>query len=106
MDQTAPAALDIPGDSAATTGGTLETTGLNAIGRLAGKVSALVELLEATRRELAEARQEVEQLRRNLDDRDLVTQQDRQELEALRTERAQLQSRVAAILDQLEAVEL
>ena len=106
MNPTVPATLDTPLDLAAARARTVETASLTAIQQLADKVSALVELLDATRRELADAKQENAQLKQNLDDQGVVAQQDRQELEALRTERAQLQTRVAAILDQLEAVEL
>ena len=102
MDQTVPATLETVTDDA----GAVETVSLAAIDRLADKVSALVELLDATRRELAESKQENEQLKRDLDDQGVHAQQDRQELQALRAERAQLQTRVAAMLDQLEAIEL
>ena len=106
MDQTVTATLETATDDARIDAGAVETVSLAAIERLADKVSALVELLDATRRELAESKQENEQLKRNLDDQGVHAQQDRHELQALRAERAQLQTRVAAMLDQLEAIEL
>lgn len=107
MDQTVPATLDdTTTDAGAVGAGTVETVSLTAIERLADKVSALVDLLDATRRELAEAKQENEQLKQDLDDQGVTAQHDREELQTLRAERAQLQTRVAAMLDQLEAIEL
>ncbi len=82
------------------------SSGVTAIERLADKVSALVELLDTTRHQLANATQENEQLRRELDDQGATAQQDREELRTLRAEREQLQTRVAAMLDQLEEIEL
>ncbi len=107
MDQTVPATVDdTTTDAGAVGAGTVETVSLTAIERLADKVSALVDLLDATRRELAEARQENAQLKQDLDNQGATAQHDREELQTLRAERAQLQTRVAAMLDQLEAIEL
>ena len=106
MDQTVPASPEKVAGDAEIDASAVETVSLAAIERLADKVSALVDLLDATRRELAESQQENEQLRRQLDDQGVHARQDHNELQALRAERAQLQTRVAAMLDQLESIEL
>ena len=104
MDQTVPATLDPAADDVGA--GAVGTVSLTSIERLADKISALVELLDTTRRELAESKQENELLKQQLDDQGVNARQDHQELQALRAERAQLQTRVAAMLDQLESIEL
>ena len=106
MNQTVPATLDTATGDAADGAGAVETVSLTAIERLADKVSALVDLLDATRHELAEAKEENERLRQHLDDQGAHARKDHEELQSLRAERAQLQTRVAAMLDQLEAIEL
>ena len=109
MDQTVAATADTaPIDTASLDAARRDagSHGVTAIERLADKISALVELLDTTRRHLANATLENEQLRRELDDQGAIAEQDREALRTLRAEREQLQTKVAAMLDQLEEIEL
>lgn len=85
---------------------TAEATNLTAIERLADKVSALVQVLDRTRSDLAEATAENQRLKQELERLTTASREDGQVLQSLRTEREHLQTRVASILDQLEAIEL
>ncbi len=85
---------------------TAEATNLTAIERLADKVSALVQFLDRTRSDLAEATAENTRLTQALEQQTAVNQQYGEDLQTLRAEREQLQMKMAAILDQLESIEL
>ena len=85
---------------------TAEATNLTAIERLADKVSALVQLLDRTRSDLAEATAENARLKRELEQQTALNQQYGEELQTLRAEREQLQTKMASMLDQLESIEL
>ena len=82
---------------------------LATVDRLAQKVTALVQLLEQTRRELSETRADNARLNEELGalhERLTVTQNDTAEVEALRAEREQVRARVADMLDQIEALDV
>ena len=88
---------------------TAQYVDLATVDRLAQKVTALVQILERTRQELAEARtnnerfnEEIGALRENL----MAVRHETEEVEALRAERDQVRARVAEMLDQLEALDL
>lgn len=85
---------------------TAEATNLTAIERLADKVSALVQLLDRTRSDLAEATAENARLKRELEQQTALNHQYGEELQTLRAEREQLQTKMASMLDQLESIEL
>ena len=85
---------------------TAEATNLTAIERLADKVSALVQMLDKTRSDLAEATAENARLKQELERLTVTSQEDGAVLQSLRAEREHLQTRVASILDQLESIEL
>ena len=85
---------------------TAEATNLTAIERLADKVSALVQFLDRTRSDLAEATAENTRLTQALEQQTAMNQQYGEDLQTLRAEREQLQMKMAAILDQLESIEL
>ncbi|MCE2540646.1 MAG: cell division protein ZapB [Acidobacteria bacterium] len=88
---------------------TAQYVDLATVDRLAQKVTGLVQILERTRQELAEARsdnerlnEEVGALRENL----TAARHETEEVETLRAERDQVRARVAEMLDQLEALDL
>lgn len=88
---------------------TAQYVDLATVDRLAQKVTGLVQVLERTRQELAEARSdnarlndEIGALRENLTAARSATE----EVETLRTERDQVRARVAEMLDQLEALDV
>lgn len=88
---------------------TSESVDLATIERLAAKVTALVELLERTRRELNEAGEDNRQLRQELAtlrQRTEALETDSHDAQALRGEREQLRTRIEAMLEQLEAIDL
>ncbi len=85
---------------------TAEAPSLTAIERLADKVSVLVQFLDKTRSDLAEATAENTRLTQALEQQTAVNQQYAEDLQTLRAEREQLQMKMAAILDQLESIEL
>lgn len=85
---------------------TAEATNLTAIERLADKVSALVQVLDRTRSDLADATAENERLKQELERLTTASREDGQVLQSLRAEREHLHTRVASILDQLETIEL
>ena len=69
-------------------------------------MSALVQFLDRTRSDLAEATAENTRLTQALEQQTAVNQQYGEDLQTLRAEREQLQMKMAAILDQLESIEL
>ncbi|MCY4120640.1 MAG: cell division protein ZapB [Acidobacteria bacterium] len=82
---------------------------LATVDRLAQKVTALVQILERTRAELAEARADNERLNEELGvlrERLTAAQNDTAEIESLRAEREQVRARVSEMLDQLEVLDL
>lgn len=82
---------------------------LATVDRLAQKVTALVQILERTRAELAETRADNERLNEELgvlQERLTAAQNDTAEIEALRAEREQVRARVSEMLDQLEVLDL
>lgn len=82
---------------------------LATVDRLAQKVTALVQILERTRAELAEARADNERLNEELGvlrGRLTAAQNDTAEIESLRAEREQVRARVSEMLDQLEVLDL
>lgn len=88
---------------------TAQYVDLATVDRLAQKVTGLVQVLERTRQELAEARSdnerlsdEVGALRENL----TAARSETEEIETLRTERDQVRARVSEMLGQLEALDL
>ena len=88
---------------------TAQYVDLATVDRLGRKVAALVQILERTRQELAEAQADNERLNDELgalQERLTVTQNDAAEIEALRAEREQVRARVSDMLDQLEALDL
>ena len=85
---------------------TAEAPSLTAIERLADKVSVLVQFLDRTRSDLAEATAENTRLTQALEQQTAVNQQYAEDLQTLRAERERLQTKMAAILDQLESIEL
>jgi regulator of replication initiation timing len=88
---------------------TAQYVDLATVDRLAQKVTALVQMLEQTRHELAETRADNERLDQELgalQERLTATQNDAAEVETLRTEREQVRTRVSAMLDQLETLDL
>ena len=88
---------------------TAQYVDLGTVDRLAQKVTALVQTLEQTRLELAETRAENERLNNEigtLRESLTATRQEVAENERLRTEREQVRTRVAEMVDQLEALDL
>ncbi len=85
---------------------TAEATNLTTIERLADKVSALVQVLDRSRSDLAEAKAENERLKQELARLTTASREDGEVLQSLRAEREHLQTRVASILSQLETIEL
>lgn len=88
---------------------TAQYVDLATVDRLAQKVTALVQMLEQTRHELAETRTDNERLDQELgalQERLTATQSDAAEVETLRTEREQVRTRVSEMLNQLEALDL
>lgn len=88
---------------------TAQYVDLATVDRLAQKVTGLVQILERTRQELAEARSDNERLndeigalRANL----TAARSETEEVETLRAERDQVRARVGEMLDQLEALDL
>ena len=88
---------------------TAQYVDLATVDRLAQKVSGLVQVLERTRQELAEARsdnermnEEIGALRENL----TAARHEAEEVETLRAERDQVRARVAEMLDRLETLDL
>ena len=77
--------------------------------RLAEKVSALVQMLEQTRNELADTSENNTRLSNELEAlqaRFSQSQQDELEMQTLLDERDQIRARVTEILDQLESLDL
>lgn len=88
---------------------TSDSVDLATIERLAAKVTALIELLERTRRELSEVSEDNRQLRQELatlQQRSDALEADSHDVQALRGEREQLRTRIGAMLEQLEAIDL
>ena len=88
---------------------TAQYVDLATVDRLAQKVTALVQILERTRHELAEMRADNQRLNEELDalrERLSVAQNDAAEVETLRAEREQVRVRVSEMLDQLEALDV
>lgn len=88
---------------------TAQYVDLATVDRLAQKVSGLVQVLERTRQELAEARsdnerlnEEIGALRENL----TAARHEAEEVETLRAERDQVRARVSEMLDRLETLDL
>ncbi len=88
---------------------TVRSLDMATLDRLAEKVSALVQLLEQTRNELAETSEnnvrlsnEIEALQSQF----AQSQDDGLEMQTLLDEREQIRARVTEILDQLESLDL
>ena len=88
---------------------TVRSLDMATLDRLAEKVSALVQLLEQTRNELAETSEnnvrlsnEIEALQSQF----TQSQDDGLEMQTLLDEREQIRARVTEILDQLESLDL
>lgn len=88
---------------------TAQYVDLATVDRLAQKVAALIQILERTRQELAEARTDNERLNEEVHAlREQVTaaRHEAAEAETLRAERDQVRARVTEMLDQLETLDL
>ncbi|MDE2905352.1 MAG: cell division protein ZapB [Acidobacteria bacterium] len=88
---------------------TAQYVDLATVDRLAQKVIGLVQVLERTRQELAEARSDNERLNEEIGAlRESLTaaRHETEEVETLRAERDQVRARVAEMLDQLETLDL
>ncbi|MEE3203133.1 MAG: hypothetical protein VX262_07570 [Acidobacteriota bacterium] len=88
---------------------TVQTLDMATLDRLAEKVSALVQLLEQTRNELAETSENNIRLSNELEalqGQFAQSQEDGLEMQTLLDEREQIRARVTEILDQLESLDL
>jgi regulator of replication initiation timing len=88
---------------------TAQYVDLATVDRLAQKVTGLVQVLERTRQELAEARSDNERLNEEigaLRESLAAARRETEEVETLRAERDQVRGRVAEMLDQLETLDL
>ena len=88
---------------------TVQSLDMATLDRLAEKVSALVQMLEQTRNELADTTENNTRLSNELEalqTRFLQSQQDGMEMQTLLDERDQIRARVTDILEQLESLDL
>ena len=88
---------------------TVQSLDMDTLDRLAEKVSALVQMLEQTRNELADTSENNTRLSNELETlqaRFSQSQQDDLEMQTLLDERDQIRARVTEILDQLESLDL
>ena len=88
---------------------TVQSLDMATLDRLAEKVSALVQLLEQTRNELAETSDNNTRLSNELEALQAQFSQSQQnglEMQTLLDEREQIRARVTEILDQLESLDL
>ncbi len=88
---------------------TVRSLDMATLDRLAEKVSALVQLLEQTRNELAETSENNVRLSNEIADLQsqfAQSQDDGLEMQTLLDEREQIRARVTEILDQLESLDL
>ena len=88
---------------------TAQYVDLATVDRLAQKVTGLVQILERTRQELAEARSDNERLNEEigaLREHLAAARHETEEIEKLRAERDQVRARVTEMLDQLETLDL
>ncbi len=88
---------------------TVQSLDMATLDRLAEKVSALVQLLEQTRNELAETSENNVRLSNELEalqGQFAQSQEDGLEMQTLLDERDQVRARVTEILDQLESLDL
>ena len=88
---------------------TVQSLDMATLDRLADKVSALVQLLEQTRTELAETSENNVRLSNELETLQgqfAQSQDDGLEMQTLLDEREQIRARVTEILDQLESLNL
>ena len=88
---------------------TVQSLDMATLDRLAEKVSALVQMLEQTRNELADTSENNTRLSNELEAlqaRFAQSQQDGLEMQTLLDERDQIRARATEILDQLESLDL
>ena len=88
---------------------TVQSIDMDTLDRLAEKVSALVQMLEQTRNELADTSENNTRLSNELEAlqaRFSQSQQDDLDMQTLLDERDQIRTRVTEILDQLESLDL
>jgi regulator of replication initiation timing len=88
---------------------TVQSLDMATLDRLAEKVSALVQMLEQTRKELADTTENNTRLSNELEalqTRFSQSQQDGMEMQTLLDERDQIRARVTDILEQLESLDL
>ena len=88
---------------------TVQSLDMDTLDRLAEKVSALVQMLEQTRNELADTSENNTRLSNELEalqTRFSQSQQDGMEMQTLLDERDQIRARVTDILEQLESLDL
>ena len=88
---------------------TVQSLDMDTLDRLAEKVSALVQMLEQTRNELADTTENNTRLSNELEAlqaRFAQSQQDGLEMQTLLDERDQIRARVTDILEQLESLDL
>jgi len=88
---------------------TVQSLDMDTLDRLAEKVSALVQMLEQTRNELADTSENNTRLSNELEAlqaRFSQSQQDDLDMQTLLDERGQIRTRVTEILDQLESLDL
>ena len=88
---------------------TVQSLDMATLDRLADKVSALVQLLEQTRNELADTSDNNTRLSNELEALQAQFSQSQQnglEMQTLLDEREQIRARVTEILDQLESLDL
>ena len=88
---------------------TAQSLDLATIERLAGKVTALVQLLERTRSELTETTEDNSRLTNELaalQERFQAARREGDDVQALLDEREQVRARVAEMLEQLEGLNL
>ena len=88
---------------------TVQSLDMDTLDRLAEKVSALVQMLEQTRNELADTSENNTRLSNELEAlqaRFAQSQQDGLEMQTLLDERDQIRARATEILDQLESLDL
>ena len=88
---------------------TVQSLDMDTLDRLAEKVSALVQMLEQTRNELADTSENNTRLSNELEAlqaRFSQSQQDDLDMQTLLDERGQIRTRITEILDQLESLDL